>query len=449
MFDTELFEYSPMSMDRLPLSDSERALIDLPIESKMGWLPGGLDEIAPGPLLAVLLSTVNPSRLSGHDLVHVIRARRRLASHVEARFLTDVASLSDVMIADFGDDPEAASEAAALEMRASLRFTRRRAENTLGLADDVTKRSPRIGAALAAGDIDLPKAQVMAYGTSHLPETQARKVVDQVIDDATNMTTGQLAAKLRKLCMAVDPDDAEKRYASAVEQRRLVRESTPDGSANLMIFHTAPNRAGEAFNRVDHIAQSLRSPGENRTLDQLRADVAIDLLTGRMDYKTTGRGTVDLLVDLATLAELSDEPGELAGFGPVVADIARQVAKQQKEAKWRFKVSDPETGMPIHIGTTKRRANAEQECHVELRDLTCAFPGCRMPASECDIDHIDPWVESGRTSTEALAPLCRHDHVGRHQFGWSYQPIAGGDFQWTSRLGHTYTTSGRPPPPRE
>jgi hypothetical protein len=34
----------------------------------------------------------------------------------------------------------------------------------------------------------------------------------------------------------------------------------------------------------------------------------------------------------------------------------------------------------------------------------------------------------------------------RHKFGWTYKPIPGGDYLWTSRLGLKYTTSGRPPP---
>lgn len=68
-----------------------------------------------------------------------------------------------------------------------------------------------------------------------------------------------------------------------------------------------------------------------------------------------------------------------------------------------------------------------------------------MPAIDCDIDHRITWAERRLTCTDDLAPLCRHHHNVRHRHGWTYQPIPNGDFQFTSRIGHTYTTSGRSP----
>ncbi|MCP3974242.1 MAG: HNH endonuclease, partial [bacterium] len=130
---------------------------------------------------------------------------------------------------------------------------------------------------------------------------------------------------------------------------------------------------------------------------------------------------------------------------PVIADIARQVTNQQHNAEWRFPVTDPDTGAVIDNRTTRRRPTAHQTRHIESRTRTCIFPGCRMPATESDIDHTTPHSDGGPTETENLAPLCRHDHTTRHQHGWTYTPQPGGDYQWTTKLGHTYTTSGTPP----
>ena len=149
---------------------------------------------------------------------------------------------------------------------------------------------------------------------------------------------------------------------------------------------------------------------------------------------------------LDTLARLSEAPGDLAGFGPVIADIARQVAEAQVDGEWRFTITDPGTGLPIHDGTTRRRPTASQRRRVEARDRTCVFPGCRMPASQCDLDHRIPWSQAHRTSASGLDAACRHDHVTvRHRLGWTHQPLPGGDHLWTSPLGHQYTKSGRPP----
>jgi hypothetical protein len=154
---------------------------------------------------------------------------------------------------------------------------------------------------------------------------------------------------------------------------------------------------------------------------------------------------VDIQVNLETLTRLSDDPGELAGFGPVIADIARQVTEQQQNAEWRFTVTDADTGQTIHNGITRRRPTSGMRRHVEARNRTCIFPGCRMPAIGCDLDHRIPWAQGGPTSTDNFAPLCRHDHIIKDRLGWKHRALPNGDHQWTSRLGHTYTTSGQPP----
>ena len=199
--------------------------------------------------------------------------------------------------------------------------------------------------------------------------------MDRVIDRAPQLTTGQLRARIRQLCFAVDPDESKSRYEQALEERRVVREATEAGTANLMILDAPPDIAAEASNLINQIAIGLKTRDEPRTLDQLRTDVALDLLSGRANGNSSGRGTIDIHVDLATLAELSDAPGDLAGYGPVIADIARQVAVDQKNAEWRWTATDPGTGMVVHNGTTHRRPTADQTRHVESRNRTCVYPG--------------------------------------------------------------------------
>ena len=410
-------------------------------------MPAGLFEEAPGPVAAAYLKTMDVAAMSGHDLILLAKAANRMISHYQALLYQSIAAVTEVIREEVEDDLETAHEAAGLELRAAMRWTRRAADIELDTAHELFSRLPAVGQALTAGEIDLKRARVITYGTSHLEIEQANTVADTVLEQAPGLTTGQLAARVRKLCIAIQPDEAKQRYETALEQRRLVKEANTDGTTNLMLFNVSPKKAEEAFNRVNHLAQSLHVKGETRTIDQLRADVALDLLRGRSSYKMTGRGTVTVHTDLKTLVELADEPGELAGYGPVIADIARQIAEAQTDAEWRYRVTNEATGQPLHVGTTsKRRHNTTQKRAVELRDLTCVFPGCRMPATSCDIDHIKTWVDTHRTSATDSAPGCRHDHVGRHKFGWTYHRLPNGDYLWTSPLGHTHTTSGRSPP---
>ncbi len=406
-------------------------------------LPADLEALPPGPVLGAILSGVDVDRLSGHDRVVVLRAHQRMASHYQAHVYADIAAVADAA-AEMTDDPEIAAGTAASEVRAALRLTRRASDLELGLADDLTRRLPAVWAALAAGDIDARRARVIAWGTSHLDVDAAAVAAHRVLPDASDLTTGQLRARLRRVCMEADPEDAGRRYRDAVDQRRIFTEPGHDGTTMLAGLDLPPHRVQAACNHINRIAMSLRREGETRSMNQLRADVFLDLLMGRADEYDGAATSVEIRVDLTTLAELDDRPGDLAGFGPVIADIAREVAVRRPRATWRYTVTDPHGGL-VATGTTRRRPSATQRRDVASRNPTCVFPGCRMPAASCDLDHIVPWAKRKRTATGELAPLCRHDHRIRHMTGWDYRPVAGDQYEWTSPMGHTYLGGNGPP----
>jgi hypothetical protein len=402
--------------------------------------------MAPGPELAAVLAGIDVATVSGHDRIVVLRASQRMVSHFQAQVYDAMAAITDaVEELEECSDPMWAPEMAAAEIRAALCLTRRAADSELETALVLRGRLPQVRDALRSGDLDYRRAKTMLYGTTHLPDEAAQTVADTILERAGRLTTGQLAALIRRLAIQVDPDDAHHRYTQATAQRRVVMEPTEAGTANLLGLELAPDRVAAVTRRINRIAQSLKNAGETRTMDQLRADVFVDLLYGR-DHRRreTSRGVVDITVGLDTLAGLVDDPGELAGYGSVIADIARQTVDQQHDAEWRYTITHPDTGQPVHVGVTRRRPTTSQRRAVEATYRTCIFPGCRMPARGCDLDHRIPWAQGGPTSTECLAPLCRHDHCVRHR-GWSYRRLPNGDHLWTSPLKHTYTTSGTPP----
>ncbi len=297
------------------------------LHSMTATLPDDLEAMAPGPRMAVPLAGVDRARLSDHDVVRLMVARDRLASHIQAQRAADICEVTRRC----GDD-DVTGEFAALEVGAALRLTRTAAQHEVAFAHDVTERLPQVGEMLGEGRIDGRRARVLADGTAHLDQRAARRVVAEVADGAPDLTTGQLRALLRKLCLVADPEDAKRRLEQAIEDRRVVLEATASGSANLLLLDLAPDVAAAARERIDHLARMLPN-GDGRSMDQRRADVAIDLLTGHS--KPLGRGMVDLTVDLRTLLGLAEDPGDLAGWGPVVADIARQVTDRQPTAGGR------------------------------------------------------------------------------------------------------------------
>ena len=63
----------------------------------------------------------------------------------------------------------------------------------------------------------------------------------------------------------------------------------------------------------------MKRDGEARTMDQLRVDVYLDLLLGKAT--DTSGGGVHIRTDLDTVAGLAAHPGELEGYGPVIAAL--------------------------------------------------------------------------------------------------------------------------------
>jgi hypothetical protein len=405
------------------------------VEDSRHRLPD-LESVAPGPFLFAILEGIDRSRLNGFDMVEVLKARERLVAHCQAAAQEDMVEISDAAPGDAASDPERLAEAfehAADEIRAALTLTRRAAETRLDYAADLVGRLPQVGELLERGSIDWAKARVFVDGTAHLNITAARSVVAELKDRASNLTTGQLRARIRKLVVEADPDESVKRHEQRLEERRFWVEPTTDGTANIYLLDIPLVDAQLIRNRIHrHLISIPKSQRHGRTTSQLQADIAIDLLKGH----DRGKGYVDLRIPLSTLAGLDERAGWVDGIEPVAADIARQVADLSHDAEWRYTVTDDD-GTVIHIGTTRRRPSKPLSRLIESLQPVCAGPGCRIPASQCDFDHLRPWNQLGPTNDRNGGPKCRHDHKLK-QHGWTHHRLDRHDI-WTSPLGHTYT----------
>ncbi len=150
------------------------------------------------------------------------------------------------------------------------------------------------------------------------------------------------------------------------------------------------------------------------------------------------RGVVDIQVQLSTLMALNDNPGFVPGWGPILADIARQVAHDRDtNPQWKYSITD-ENGLLLHHGHIKRRPTTTEENFVKARDKTCRAPGCRHPATTCDTDHRQTWADHGPSHRANLESACRHHHRLRHEHGYHITHLPDGTFLWQAPNGHTY-----------
>jgi len=409
-------------------------------------LPPGLEDAEPSLFTAMVASAVDRTMLNGHDAVRLMQTEARLSSHYEAAKL---ATMVEVACSPTGDVDSGVKrdveviEYAADEIAAALTLTRRAARTQLDLALSLKDRPANVWSAFSSGMVGVAKIRVLDDQLGHRPAESVATVTEQILEGAPEMATGQLRARLAHLVMKADPQGEDVQYQAGIEDRKIVIYANPDHTANIHASNLEPGRVTAALTRINQLAQGLRNSDETRTLDQLRADVFLDLLEG--NHPSRAKTPVVACISRSIWRPSANSPTLPVSwpYGPVIADIARKTAAAQAKTTWDYTVTDNEA--VVTTGTTRYRPSAATRRSVSASYPTCVHPGCRMPVHNCDIDHRHPWVQGGPTHHNNLEPLCRHHHMLKHHSAWRLQRQPNGDHKWTSPLGHTYITSGRSP----
>lgn len=141
-------------------------------------------------------------------------------------------------------------------------------------------------------------------------------------------------------------------------------------------------------------------------------------------------GVVELQVPATLLARLVADPPP--GWQRLIADLAAQYAR--RDHLRAALDQQPHARFPHRA---LRR-------HIEIRDRTCIYPGCRRPARKAQQDHTHEHRHGGVTVEANLGALCVVHHSLKTAGHWRLtQPIRG-TFRWTSPLRHSYLTRGEP-----
>jgi hypothetical protein len=330
------------------------------------------------------------------------------------------------------------------ELGLALAVSRQAAGHRLGLACALTDHLPATLGALHAGRIDLGKAQVIAAGTAVLTPDQARTVEQRVLERAGRQTHPQLRAATNRAVIQVDPDAAVERRKTNIEQRSVELLPGQDGVSDL--WARLPSEVASAcYDRLCTIAAKAKTPDDNRTSDQRRADVFADLLLGT---KTGGGVQAHILVLTreTSLLRLDDEPGELIGSGPLPAQVVRKIAEQHPQSIWRRLLTDPASGTVTDLGRTRYRPTAGLDEFVRLRTMICYFPGCRRPATRCDFNHLQPESKGGDTSEANGGPACRHHHplTDGPEPAWKVHQPTPGIYEITTPTGRKFINDPLP-----
>jgi len=302
---------------------------------------------------------------------------------------------------------------------------------------------PRLWAEFREGTISPANARVAAELVISLPdEGDVRARFDAELNEPSrHLTPAAFRARARALRDRLCADDLAERAAEARRTRGVWLDDDVDGMSSLFLRLPAAD-AHQAYAEIDGTARALAAiEGETRTLAQLRADVASDLLTGA---RVSGRSNVSVgvTVPVLTLLGRSEEPGTLDGYGPIDAATARELAGHAPS--FTRLLVHPVSSAVLDVDRTTYRVPADLKRWLAVRDRTCVFPGCGVRASRADIDHTVDWQHGGQTRADNLAHLCRHHHRLKHHTRWTLRQTPERPREWTSPTGEVRTTD--PPP---
>jgi len=426
--------------------------------------------------LAGILETVPVADVSDVALVNTVSAWQQVISMAQAAQAAAVREIEARTVDALARVPD--------ELACALVCTGRAAQDLFLRASNVG-RHPVLADAWAAGAIDARKVDVILAETLSAEAGTAGAVVADAVQRAGELTAPQLQRHVRAAVIGADAAAAERRRVKERADRGVEIRPADHAMAWFMAYLPA-EVATAAFTAIDALAGHAAVDGDERSVHQRRADAFADVFTGILDRQSTPDGTplptrhgqrvaLQVTVAATTLAGLDDQPGLLGSYGPIPAQVARELAQ---DATWRRLLTDP-IGRVASVGTTTYRPGADLTRTVQARDVTCTFPGCRQPATRCELDHRIPFDHS-RSHSRSRSPgdpdhdtqtceanlhaLCKHHHQAKTKGWWqvSYDRTTGIS-TWTDRHGLTYARhpvvllmapsalehAQPPPPPRD
>ncbi len=372
------------------------------------------------------------------------------------------------------------------EVALVLRASPRAAE--LVLDDAITLATfPSTALALRRGQIDQATARAIGAEMSiTAPEHRAMLEAAALANAMEGATARQVKLFVRRTAMQLDPSAAATRATAARADRGMSKTEVVDDMGEMRVVMSAVELKA-VWEEITTAAQALPATdetGNHVSLDDRRVTALVEMVTHPgttrpCTHSGSGRWKTDVVVAASTLAGTDDDPALLAGYGLVTAEVARTIAA---DSDWRrtsvdpddqvlsrsarrhrpsadAAVADPEavlarrvddvaaetitlqqaiTSQQARRSTDAYRPTVSLRDHVEALHRRCRVPGCRRPATVCDLDHVTAHRVGGVTAACNLIPLCRFHHVLKHTDGWSIALAPDRTVTWTTPTNRRY-----------
>ena len=348
--------------------------------------------------------------------------------------------------------------AMAAELAVAKRVSDRTMQTRLFDAHRTVTQFPAAWESWHAGRVSRAHVKVIVDTGAELADAGARESYERdVLGYAETTSAARVRSYAEQVAENLNPLSMQERHDDAVLDRRIWVEDLRDGMSMLGVIgpsvevhgvYDRLTRQGKTIKAADRAARrdttetrtgdgASSGPGvwfDERSLDQIRTDLLLDMmLTASPSVDPTGvegglgaiRGHVQVTVPATTLAGTTAGGAQLNGKCAVDPETAKILAGNAPGFDRVF--LDPITGTVLAVD--RRFATPAQKRYLVARDIRCRFPGCRRPATECDIDHREDWALGGKTDIDNLGALRLS-----HESAW-VRMSRGGGAGWPRRSG--------------
>lgn len=102
------------------------------------------------------------------------------------------------------------------------------------------------------------------------------------------------------------------------------------------------------------------------------------------------------------------------------------------DASIQMLLQDPD-GVPLKLGRSRRDFSKDQRKVLAARDRHCRAPGCDIPAKWCEVHHVVPWNQAGKTDVGNGILLCSFHHHEIDRGRLKVEPVLGENLAFRER----------------
>ncbi|AQT82139.1 HNH endonuclease [Mycolicibacterium litorale] len=376
-------------------------------------------------------------------------------------------------------------DAAAAEVSAALGIPHGRASGEMHLSQAMRHRLPQVGSLFLAGRLSYQVCRAISWRTMFVEDAEALRLIDTALAQAAviwgPMSDYKLGQAIDVWIDRYDPGALRRTRASARSRDVKLGSRDEEAGTTALTGRLYSTDATLLDRRLTQLAHGV-CEDDPRSIAQRRAD-ALGALAAGADRLACACGSpecgsadddgrassvvIHVLAEAESLEAIPDpamsgdvesprvtrdtplvealapsprpaptaspSTSIIAGRGGIVppALLAQLIRSGAKVRHVRRPGDEPEPGY---------RPSAGLDEFVRLRDLTCRFPNCDVPAEFCDVDHTVPWPW-GPTHASNLSCKCRKHHLLKTFWeGWSDRQLPDGTLIWTSPAGMRYVT---------